>query len=125
MVNGWKEPEFKGRTLKGRWQDCSAMVRAVDESVLGENGCSTDTVERFLAEYWIERDVNSLSGRTLVLVRQHQGYFQVRFFSQAHHQLHESTPESLMWVWDFIAGPMQEEHLYLGLLQGRKCIALN
>jgi hypothetical protein len=118
MVNdhGWKEPEFKGLTLAGTWRDCPAMLmaqqrgsEALEESDLWEQGCSPDTVDRFLSKYWIEHDINavmngaeSVSAQTLSLVRQSTGYFQVRLFSTAD-QPPDDTPESLLRLWQYVS----------------------
>jgi len=81
----------------------------VDESELRENGCASDTLERFLEKYWIEHDINAVmdgaepvSAQTLSLVRQSAGYFQVRLFSTGCHPP-ETTSELLLGLWQYVS----------------------
>ena len=96
----WEKPEFKGLTLLGPWRGCNAMTMAqergtfvIEEADLcQEVGCLPETVEEFLAAYFVEHDIHAVTegkegvtGRTLSVVRVLPGpreNFQVRLFSQ-------------------------------------------
>jgi hypothetical protein len=109
MDQKWEEPVFRGLTLLGEWRTCPAMVMAQERGsvaleefeVSQKVGCTTDAIEQWLAEYWIEHSIQavmdgteSAGDRSLSLVRQcrlarpkqvlgdrYTGYFQVRLFS--------------------------------------------